>query len=90
MVGRIDAPAKCELHSFIRFFQAEGDQCSCFLPDFAKSHLELSSFMPLAGGGRSAVVTQQLLEQFKWDVSDLPAYSPDFATSDFHLFPELN
>ncbi|GBL74692.1 hypothetical protein AVEN_243576-1 [Araneus ventricosus] len=37
----------------------------------------------------SVVVTQQLLEQFKWDVSDHPAYSPDIATSDFHLFPEL-
>ncbi|GBL95933.1 hypothetical protein AVEN_227157-1 [Araneus ventricosus] len=36
----------------------------------------------------SAVVTQRLLEQFKWDVSDHP-YSPDLATSDFHLFPEL-
>ncbi|GBN17753.1 hypothetical protein AVEN_236958-1 [Araneus ventricosus] len=37
----------------------------------------------------SAVVTQQLLEQFKWDMSDHPAYSPDLETSDFHLFPEL-
>ncbi|GBO14369.1 hypothetical protein AVEN_18349-1 [Araneus ventricosus] len=36
-----------------------------------------------------AVVAQQLLEQFKWNVSDLPAYSPDLATSDFHLFSEL-
>ncbi|GBM25548.1 hypothetical protein AVEN_272544-1 [Araneus ventricosus] len=36
-----------------------------------------------------AVVTQQLLEQFKWEVSDHPAYSPDLATSDFHPFPEL-
>ncbi|GBN54993.1 hypothetical protein AVEN_215495-1 [Araneus ventricosus] len=35
------------------------------------------------------VVTQQLLEQFKRDVSDHPAYGPDLATSDFHLFPEL-
>ncbi|GBM68106.1 hypothetical protein AVEN_173092-1 [Araneus ventricosus] len=37
----------------------------------------------------SAVVTQQLLENFKWDVSDHPAYIPDLATSDFHLFSEL-
>ncbi|GBN38603.1 hypothetical protein AVEN_147028-1 [Araneus ventricosus] len=37
----------------------------------------------------NAVVTQQLLEEFKWDLSDHPAYSPDLATSDFHLFPEL-
>ncbi|GBM87033.1 hypothetical protein AVEN_139998-1, partial [Araneus ventricosus] len=27
----------------------------------------------------SVVVTQQLLEQFEWDVSDHPVYSPDFA-----------
>ncbi|GBO30601.1 hypothetical protein AVEN_176716-1 [Araneus ventricosus] len=37
----------------------------------------------------SAVVTQQLLEHFKWDVSDHPAHSPNLTTSDFHLFPEL-
>ncbi|GBM07016.1 hypothetical protein AVEN_63462-1 [Araneus ventricosus] len=37
----------------------------------------------------SAVVTQQLLEQVKWDASDHPAYSPYLATSDFHLFPQL-
>ncbi|GBM11167.1 hypothetical protein AVEN_133904-1 [Araneus ventricosus] len=37
----------------------------------------------------NAVVTQQLLEQSKWDVSEHPAYSPDLATSDFHFFPEL-
>ncbi|GBM91193.1 hypothetical protein AVEN_184529-1 [Araneus ventricosus] len=37
----------------------------------------------------SAVVTQHLLKQFKWSMSDHQAYSPDLATSDFHLFPEL-
>ncbi|GBM29253.1 hypothetical protein AVEN_155211-1 [Araneus ventricosus] len=37
----------------------------------------------------NAVVTEQLLERFKWDVSDHPAYSPDLATSDFHLFSEF-
>ncbi|GBO09212.1 hypothetical protein AVEN_36427-1 [Araneus ventricosus] len=66
MAGRIDASAKCELRSVIRFFQAGG----CV-------HLH------------SAVVTQQLLEKYKWDVSDQPAYSLDLATSDFHLFPEM-
>ncbi|GBL88329.1 hypothetical protein AVEN_205211-1 [Araneus ventricosus] len=35
------------------------------------------------------VVTQQLLGQFKWDVSDHPAYSPDLAPSDYHPFSEL-
>ncbi|GBM80403.1 Histone-lysine N-methyltransferase SETMAR [Araneus ventricosus] len=37
----------------------------------------------------SAVVIQQLLEQIKWDVSRHSTYSPDLATSDFHIFPEL-
>ncbi|GBM89645.1 hypothetical protein AVEN_260664-1 [Araneus ventricosus] len=37
----------------------------------------------------STAVTQQLLQQFKWDASDHPVYSPDIATSDFHLFPQL-
>ncbi|GBL97921.1 hypothetical protein AVEN_242206-1 [Araneus ventricosus] len=37
----------------------------------------------------SAVVTQQLLKQFKWDVSVRPAYNPDLAPRDFHLFPQL-
>ncbi|GBM12136.1 hypothetical protein AVEN_39473-1 [Araneus ventricosus] len=37
----------------------------------------------------NAVLTQKLLEQFKWDVSDHPAYRPDLATSDLPLFPEL-
>ncbi|GBM18822.1 hypothetical protein AVEN_203100-1 [Araneus ventricosus] len=36
-----------------------------------------------------AVVTQQLLEQFKLDVSDHPTNFPDLAPSDLHLFPEL-
>ncbi|GBN08813.1 hypothetical protein AVEN_261079-1 [Araneus ventricosus] len=36
-----------------------------------------------------AVVTQQTPKKFKWDVSYHPTYSPDIATSDFHLFPEL-
>ncbi|GBL90376.1 hypothetical protein AVEN_178819-1 [Araneus ventricosus] len=37
----------------------------------------------------NAVVTQQLLEKFKWDVSDRQACSPDLATNDFHIFAEL-
>ncbi|GBL87843.1 hypothetical protein AVEN_192025-1 [Araneus ventricosus] len=37
----------------------------------------------------SACVTQKLLEQFKWDISDHQAYSSDLATSVFHLFYEL-
>ncbi|GBL96247.1 hypothetical protein AVEN_118781-1 [Araneus ventricosus] len=37
----------------------------------------------------NTVASQQLLEQFKWDVSDHLTYSSDLATNDFHLFPEL-
>ncbi|GBN22071.1 hypothetical protein AVEN_170092-1 [Araneus ventricosus] len=37
----------------------------------------------------SASITQQLLDQFKWNLSDHPAYSPDLATSDFHLCSEF-
>ncbi|GBO39036.1 hypothetical protein AVEN_42412-1 [Araneus ventricosus] len=37
----------------------------------------------------NAFITEQLQEKFKWDISDHPAYSPDLATNDFHIFPEL-
>ncbi|GBL80980.1 hypothetical protein AVEN_83073-1 [Araneus ventricosus] len=76
MASRTDAPAKCEFRSVICFLQAEGwktmnaavscqtlrrlrrghsDFWSCLIHDNAHPH--------------SAAVTQQLLEQFKWDVS---------------------
>jgi hypothetical protein len=34
-------------------------------------------------------VTTALLEKFKWDVLDHPPYSPDLASSHFHLFHHL-
>lgn len=37
----------------------------------------------------SARQTQDLLEEFRWDVFGHPPYSPDLAPSDFHLFPQL-
>ena len=37
----------------------------------------------------SARQTQQLREEFRWDVFGHPPYSPDLAPSDFHLFPQL-
>ncbi|GBM64499.1 hypothetical protein AVEN_123694-1 [Araneus ventricosus] len=54
-------------------------------------HLFLVSVVLIQDNARlhNAVSTQQHLEQLKWDVSDHPEYSPDLATSDFHLFPEL-
>ncbi|UYV69857.1 hypothetical protein LAZ67_7000979 [Cordylochernes scorpioides] len=37
----------------------------------------------------AARTTQTLLENFKWEIFTHPPYSPDFAPSDFHLFPAL-
>ncbi|KFM80042.1 Histone-lysine N-methyltransferase SETMAR, partial [Stegodyphus mimosarum] len=37
----------------------------------------------------SARVTQRLLQQFQWDIFEHPPYTPDLASSDFHLFPKL-
>ncbi|GBM17180.1 hypothetical protein AVEN_153288-1 [Araneus ventricosus] len=78
MAGRIDTPAKCELSSFIFFRQAEGlygenYQYSCFLQDFTRlRRVILTSGDVLIhdnASPHSAVVTQQLLNQFKCDVS---------------------
>ncbi|GBN96995.1 hypothetical protein AVEN_58283-1 [Araneus ventricosus] len=96
MVGRIDAPAKCELHSVILFLQTErwfmeNERCSCFLLDLIMTSKSHSGVVLIHDNARphSVVITQQLMEQFKLDVSYDPAYSPDLATSDFHLFLEL-
>ncbi|GBL81059.1 hypothetical protein AVEN_83135-1 [Araneus ventricosus] len=72
MAGRIDAPAKCELRSVIRFLEAEGwfvedDRCSCFLLDFTMTlrRAILTSGVFLIHGNacpHGAVVTQQFLE----------------------------
>ncbi|XKL64887.1 hypothetical protein PGB90_004973 [Kerria lacca] len=35
----------------------------------------------------SARRTQEKLAKFKWDIFEHPAYSPDLAASNFHLFP---
>ncbi|GBL82672.1 hypothetical protein AVEN_263741-1 [Araneus ventricosus] len=78
MASRTDAPAKCKLRSVIRVLQAEGwflenDQCSCFLSRFKRLRRDiLTSGVVLNHDNSrsySAVVTQQLLEQFKCDVS---------------------
>ena len=37
----------------------------------------------------SAHLTTTLLEKFKWDILDHLPYSPDLASSDFHLFLQL-
>ncbi|GBM68109.1 hypothetical protein AVEN_173094-1 [Araneus ventricosus] len=95
MVGRIDAPTKCELCSVILFLQTEGKKTinaavSCQTSQL-RSAILTSGVVSIRDNARphSAVVTQQLLVQFKWDVSVHQAYTPDLATSDFYLFPEL-
>ncbi|GBM01421.1 hypothetical protein AVEN_236236-1 [Araneus ventricosus] len=42
-------------------------------------------------GPRAALLTQQLPEWFRWswEVFDYPAYSPDLALSDYHLFQHM-
>ena len=37
----------------------------------------------------SAHVTTALLEKFKWNILEYPPYSPELASSDFHLFLHL-
>jgi histone-lysine N-methyltransferase SETMAR len=37
----------------------------------------------------AAARTQAMLQEFGWKVFEDPAYSPDLAPSDFHLFPKL-
>jgi histone-lysine N-methyltransferase SETMAR len=32
---------------------------------------------------------QAMLQEFGWEVFEHPAYGPDLAPSDFHLFPKL-
>ncbi|GBM09283.1 hypothetical protein AVEN_129823-1, partial [Araneus ventricosus] len=37
----------------------------------------------------TAAATQELLDQFGWEIFGHPPYSPDLAPSDFHLFLKL-
>lgn len=37
----------------------------------------------------SSAVIHQRFSQFRWEVLDYPAYTPDLAPSDFHLFFEI-
>ncbi|GBM25232.1 hypothetical protein AVEN_153414-1 [Araneus ventricosus] len=96
MVSRIDAPSKSVM--LFAFFKQKAGlwktinaavYCQTLRPPLRSM---LTSGVVLIHDNafpHSAVVIQQRLKQFKWDVSNYPAYSPDLATSDFHLFPEL-
>ncbi|GBM36608.1 hypothetical protein AVEN_170776-1 [Araneus ventricosus] len=37
----------------------------------------------------TVAATQELLDQFGWEIFDHPPYSPDLAPRDFHLFLKL-
>jgi histone-lysine N-methyltransferase SETMAR len=37
----------------------------------------------------AAARTQAMFQEFGWKVFNYPAYSPDLAASDFHLFPKF-
>ncbi|GBM69954.1 hypothetical protein AVEN_210605-1 [Araneus ventricosus] len=94
IAGRIDAPTKCELRSVIRFFTQKvglwktiDAAVSCQTLRQLRRALLTSGVVLIHDSTRphSAVVTQQLLEQFKRFVSDHPAYSPDLTMRDFHI-----
>ncbi|GBO28253.1 hypothetical protein AVEN_138735-1, partial [Araneus ventricosus] len=91
----VDRPKmmKFKASSLAEGWFADNDKRSCFLSDFTglrRAILTLGDvFIHDNTRPHNTVVTQQLLEQFKWDVSDHPTYSPDLATSDFHFFPVL-
>ncbi|GBO29749.1 hypothetical protein AVEN_73165-1 [Araneus ventricosus] len=93
IAGRIHAPTKCKLCSVICFLQAEGwfAAVSCQTLQQLGRAILTSGIVLIHDNthSRSAVVTQQFLEQFKCCVSDLPTYSPNLTTIDFHLFFEL-
>ncbi|GBN60400.1 hypothetical protein AVEN_201464-1 [Araneus ventricosus] len=38
---------------------------------------------------QAALLTPQLLKRFRWEVFNHPAYRPDLAPSDYHLFQHL-
>ncbi|GBM12380.1 hypothetical protein AVEN_211565-1 [Araneus ventricosus] len=46
-------------------------------------------FLKDIGRPHTAAVTQELLDQFGWEIFDHPPYSPDLAPSDFHFFLQL-
>ncbi|GBL85510.1 hypothetical protein AVEN_34672-1 [Araneus ventricosus] len=65
----------------------ENDQCSfsCQTLRRLRGVIPTSGVVLIQNNVRphNAVVTQQLLEQFKWDLSDHPAHSPDLAKRGF-------
>ncbi|GBO07177.1 hypothetical protein AVEN_102214-1 [Araneus ventricosus] len=71
-----EAPAKYELHSIIRFLQAEGNSA-------AEIHRRMSRIYA------ENCISDGVEQQFKWDAYERPTYSPDLIASDFHLFFEL-
>ncbi|GBL85880.1 hypothetical protein AVEN_63200-1 [Araneus ventricosus] len=73
--GGIDVPSKWKLRSVNRFLKAEGwfaenDQCSCSCQTLRRLRRAILTsgafFVHYNAHPHSAVVTQQLLERFKW------------------------
>ncbi|GBM24481.1 hypothetical protein AVEN_92995-1 [Araneus ventricosus] len=98
MADRTDATAKSELSSVIYFLKQKiglwktiNASVSCQTLRRLRRTILISGVVFIHENVRpcNAVLTQQRLEQFKWVAYDHPAYSPDLATCDFHLFPEL-
>ncbi|KAJ4426467.1 hypothetical protein ANN_27281 [Periplaneta americana] len=70
------------------------DELHIAFPDISRSLLgEIVSqhlgYHKICARPHTTVSTRELLDQFGWEISDHPPYSPDLAPSDFHLFTKL-
>jgi hypothetical protein len=65
----------CLIGGEMCMMKSDLDSRLCLLHDNARPH--------------TAEKTTKLLEKFDWENLDHPSYSPDLASSDFHLFPKM-
>ena len=86
MAVPIENPADCEVRSVI-FLQA--DEILGYLAEEAMFSRGIILLHDNAGP-HTARHTQALLrEELNWDIFEHPPYSPDLASSDFFLLPEM-